>query len=416
MRSISKKNTKNPLITWVSTDQERLACEPLLRKSSRAPPVKTTVIEWLKYLESPDTVNLKGKLIPKTEIRRREDLKTLEKFWKIAHGRAIMRLRFSDPRIGNNQIITEVYEKTGIRLSKQQIILIRRGWDVELKTMAERRKRLSEIVADNVIKNPDRNFIETSRELDLPSNSVYHLLKQAGVDKEKMKVERIERLQQLKQGVLDYLGIRYDRKERIGSSISHITSTYQYVEDQYNYRIRNYFPFMVTGREKLERNIELLEENNIDWRDYDLELWNLLGGNTANLRKKMDLFSAVGAPKELHYLLLGAVFYRLEFYSCDNAHCIELRNAVVRKDVSTIMKHARQLAYLQAVLNGWGKNEEYFDIATYTSITVLAECRNRENNPAFVLTLIANAIKSAIKNRSIELARTESIQSNNLTI
>jgi len=396
----NKQLKKNPLLAFVSNDTDRLAYEPILKINSSSKPRRVSALEWLKYLESPDKLTDMKKTKQKTKRERKRDLRILDKFWKVAQGRAIARNGFEDPTRTNVNIANEIHEKTGIGLSKWQIILMRRSWDTEIQTHKQRMQVIYGHILDYLAANPDKEPKEVAEALGVPRHQVCHAISLTGTSAREIRKTKNADKKRLRKEFLDSLNIKYGPNERIGSSIAKMIEIISHMREEHGSAVTHYCPVLTTGIEKLDRNIALLESQHVPWDDPDTGLYKLLGDKTETLRKKLALFASVGASSELHYVLISTIIHKTEIYEKEKFR--ELRTAIIENDYETLMVYTRGIAMHNIKINFWKNNLEYHEVATEAAMSALAECKDRRNNPAAALAIMTVAVEMAVKKKAME--------------
>jgi|GEM_PF-3386458 hypothetical protein len=398
----NKTRRVNPLITFISTDRARLAYEPTL-KVSDTERRRVSALEWLKHLESPDRMTDIGETVKKTERLRKLDLRTLEKFWRVAHGRAIFRRLAADIRINNKRICNEIYEKTGVKLSGQQIIFMRRNWNTEIQTEEQRTHARDNMILFHMTANPNKKPTEVAGALGVSCERIYDAIRKTGTNARDIRKKRREAEQRLRKQFLDERQIAYSQDELIKCSIPRMEKIILHMETRHGYRVRNYF-ILHSDTEKLDRNIALLDAHGIPWYDYGTDLYKLLGDKTETLMKKLELFDSVGASPELQYVLVGGILKKREIYSQDSDKRSELRNAVIENDLIRLMNCSHEIAMRTIMKKSWTNLEEYHDAATDAAMNALAECKDRKRDPAATLAIMTVAVEMAVKKKAMEFA------------
>lgn len=398
-RGIAKGTKWNPLISLTSTDAERLSHQPLMLIGSKKRQFPT-VLDWLKHLESPNTQRGQPKL-PKVRAR---DLAALEKFWKVAQARGLVRKLIADPRMSNFGIAKRVRSKHNIKVSGEAVRLIRKSWDAKLKTFADRIILRDARVLAHFEEYPDKRVVDIARDLNFTAHEVLRALKRAGISPRQLAKERSARERTLRKGFLDRLQVHYPLNSKLGTPIAKMAARYLHMLKKHEYEVLHYDPFLKLREKKLDTSIAMFEQHRVDWRDYDKGLWKLIGASPQTLGSKLELFSTIGASPELHYLLLKKWSNRFAHYESERAPYPALRKAVVENNVPAILEHSGSIAGYAIRLNSFSYSPEYFDAAKDAALNVHSNCRHPEKNPALFLTLVSCAADAAVHNQAIKFA------------
>jgi len=394
----------NPFLSWTSTYKERQESESVMLDPQHTRK-KVSVETWLYHLRS--SLTLSGQ--PKNQSVRERDLKTYEKFWRVANGRGLLKQFFDDPNLNEGQIVKKMKE-AGFRMSHQHICLIRQRWCPERKTLRTEGARHRKAVLAVLEEHPEWSYRTIGQRAGTTEACAWGIAKAAGIKKpNSLKIPEKERAAREK--FLEDAGIECttsERKTGIGS-IADMAERILHMLNEHDYAVRNY-AFLRCTAKKVDTSIGILDEYGIDWRDYEKELWRLIGNSPNYIRSQMKLLNDVGASPELHHLLLKKLSGKLKCYASDKPLYADLRRVVVENDVQSILTYAKRVAHHTLAHRKLSRREEYFELAQDAALLVLGECSRSEKNPADLLALMSAAVEVAIDNETRKIARTGSTE------